>query len=404
MSSDDVGHLDVLIFGGGAAGLWLLDELHRAGLRALLIECHALGTGQSIAAQGIIHGGLKYSLGGLLTGSANALREMPDLWRACLAGEREPNLSDTRVLAENCYLWRTSSLKSRMGMVGARSGLRSAVEKIERQDRPPALASCPGDVFLINEQVIDAPSFIGTLAPRHHERILYVDAGQGIEFDTPSAGVVDRVRLADIETGARFAVRPRHVVFTAGAGNEFLREQAGLPSSAMQRRPLHMVMVRGNLPVLYGHCVDGSKTRVTITTSFDSVGRRVWQVGGQVAENGVHMDQSELIAHARCELEAVLPDTDFSDTLWSTYRVDRAEGQTPSGARPDGPMLRVDGNVITGWPTKLALVPELAKLIKNLVGEPSAPESIGMAIPPDWPRPEVALPPWETTKDWVKAN
>ena len=44
--------LDVVIFGGGAAGLWLLDELVRAGYEALLLEAGALGAGQTIASQG----------------------------------------------------------------------------------------------------------------------------------------------------------------------------------------------------------------------------------------------------------------------------------------------------------------------------------------------------------------
>ena len=50
--------LDVVIFGGGAAGLWLLDVLREAGFGVLLLEADRLGTGQTIASQGIIHGGL----------------------------------------------------------------------------------------------------------------------------------------------------------------------------------------------------------------------------------------------------------------------------------------------------------------------------------------------------------
>ena len=49
---------DVLIFGGGIAGLWLLNRLHNAGYSAWLMEQEALGSGQSIASQGMIHGGL----------------------------------------------------------------------------------------------------------------------------------------------------------------------------------------------------------------------------------------------------------------------------------------------------------------------------------------------------------
>ena len=56
--------LDVLILGGGAAGLWLLDELHQAGYRVLLLETESHGLGQTISSQGIIHGGLKYALRG----------------------------------------------------------------------------------------------------------------------------------------------------------------------------------------------------------------------------------------------------------------------------------------------------------------------------------------------------
>ena len=82
---------DLVIFGGGAAGLWLLDEAVRRGLDALLLEAHELGSGQTVASQGIIHGGLKYTLSGLLTPSAKAIAEMPVIWRRCLAGEQEPD-------------------------------------------------------------------------------------------------------------------------------------------------------------------------------------------------------------------------------------------------------------------------------------------------------------------------
>ena len=64
--ADRESRVDVLIFGGGGAGLWLLDELHRAGHRVMLAECDALGAGQTVASQGIIHGGLKYTLPGAM--------------------------------------------------------------------------------------------------------------------------------------------------------------------------------------------------------------------------------------------------------------------------------------------------------------------------------------------------
>ena len=54
---------DILILGGGIAGLWLINRLNAAGYQCLLLESHTLGGDQTLASQGIIHGWLKYALG-----------------------------------------------------------------------------------------------------------------------------------------------------------------------------------------------------------------------------------------------------------------------------------------------------------------------------------------------------
>ena len=162
---------------------------------------------------------------------------------------------------------------------------------------------------------------------------------------------------------------------TAGAGNARLREQLGLSAAAMQRRPLHMVMVRGeslDLPELCGHQVDGAHTRMTITSDVDSRGRTVWQLGGQVAEDGVAMTRQELACHAAAELAAVLPGLDFDGLEINTYRVDRAEAMTEGGRRPETQSLRIDGNTLTAFPTKLALAPVLAQEVAAAVSTDTA--------------------------------
>ena len=60
---------DVLIVGGGIAGLWLHARLRQLGYASLLVENASLGGGQSVKSQGIIHGGAKYALHGALTGA-----------------------------------------------------------------------------------------------------------------------------------------------------------------------------------------------------------------------------------------------------------------------------------------------------------------------------------------------
>lgn len=391
---------DVLIFGGGAAGLWLLDELHRRRFRALLIERRALGAGQSIASQGILHGGLKYMLGGMVSGSAKSVGEMVEVWRACLAGRSEPDLRDVRVSSPYCHLWRTESFTSRAALSAARLVLRTSVERVATRDRPAALMYCPGEILRVNEQVVDVASFLSVLARGHTARIMQVGDEDSVDFVTSGRDRVGEVRLRRSAANDVVSLKPATIVFAAGEGNEDLRRRVGLSTDAMQRRPLHMVMVRGRLPQLFGHCVDGNKTRVTITSAVDTQDRTVWQLGGELAEKGVDRSSSDLIHFAQAELKSVLPGVDWAGVEWATYRINRAEGRSTAGLRPDGPVWRRDGSVITAWPTKLVLAPRLARSIADALGDPPDGGTESVEAPPDWPRPNVAQPPWEVNDQW----
>src|SRR5690606_22813237 len=97
--------LDVAIIGGGIAGLWLINQLTGAGYDTALFESRSLGGGQTIASQGMIHGGIKYSLGGRLSNASRMLAHMPTRWRACLEGKGELDLRHTQLLSDRFYLW-----------------------------------------------------------------------------------------------------------------------------------------------------------------------------------------------------------------------------------------------------------------------------------------------------------
>jgi len=398
--------IDAVILGGGVAGLWLLDEIVRQNYSAILLEAFELGSGQTVASQGIIHGGLKYSLKGKLTSSAKNISEMPSIWRKCLQGEREPNLSSVKLRSQYCHLWRTNSLRSKLGMFGARFGLRVLPEAISFDQRPKVLKHCPGEVTLLKEQVLSPESLVKFFLKKHHNRILKIDADKGVNWETSSIGHVKKIVLCNTNHQSKMQMEPVRTIFTAGAGNATLREQVGLSGEKMQRRPLQMVMVRGNLPILNGHCVDGMKTRITITTDEDSNGRTVWQVGGQLAETGVSMVETELIKLAKNELKETLPGMEFDGLEWTTYCVDRAEGATAAGLRPDTVQILQEGNTITAWPTKLVLAPVLAEEICKLVAS-NAPVNSDTNIVEffkDWLRPNVAPPPWETAAKWFSRD
>jgi len=389
-----------IILGGGIAGLWLCDALRRRGDAVVLLEPHALGTGQTIGSQGIIHGGTKYALGGRSTDSSAAIRDMPGRWRASLSGNAEPDLGRVAVRAQSCHLWQTSSIRSQLGMIGARVGLQVAPEVLGQSERPPVLRECPGIVARLDEQVVDVVSLVAELARRNADCLLSIPGGSGPTFVRDASGKVVAVELENVAGGGFLRLEAGAVVLAAGQGNAELRQQLGLPDGAMQRRPLHMVMVRGDLPELHGHCVDGAATRATITTVTDRAGRTVWQVGGQVAESGVDLEPAALVAFARRELEAILPGLSLRGAEWATWRVDRAE-RAMGGRRPADAQLLVEGNVITVWPTKLALAPRLADRLLELV-----PRRLGtpVQLPSDRPRPSVATPPWETEAAWSVAR
>ncbi|MBD3672626.1 MAG: FAD-dependent oxidoreductase [Planctomycetaceae bacterium] len=393
-------HCDAVIFGGGIAGLWLLDELRRGGYSAILLESRALGSGQTVASQGIIHGGLKYTLSGMLTRSASNISEMPLIWRDCFAGTSQPDLSDTILRSQYCYLWRTQSLTSRLGMIGAKVGLRVAPENLAETETPPVLQGCPGTVAKLPEQVMSPPSLINNLYSRNRNRILKYDAESGCVFKFEKPGRIQQIHLiqSDSET---LKLTPDNVIFTAGKGNAALRERAGLTSSAMQLRPLHMVMVRGNLPEFNGHCVDGSKTRVTITTDRNIRGETVWQIGGQVSEVGVEMEPEELINHTQQELAEVLPALSQDGLQWGTYRVDRAEQKTSGGKRPESFGIKKDGNTLTVWPTKLVLAPVVAETILPKITHTADWSDAEQERLANWSKPAVALPPWEIPGNWL---
>lgn len=385
---NDTLNIDALILGGGIAGLWLLDSLKSAGHQCLLLENAALGEGQSVASQGIIHGGLKYMFDGIMNAPAKIISQMPDIWKSCLAGQSSPNLQNAKILSDGCFIWGANTILSRLFVFGTQIALRAKPKPVDPAQIPDALKTVSGKILKVPEPVLDTVSLVDALFQTHKNAIaLYRSIesldGNAVKINFPESSLI---------------VRPQSIILTAGGGNEALRDIFNLPKGAMQRRPLHMVLVRGKLPMLFGHCVGGPKPRLTITSAKASNGDVVWQVGGQIAEDAVSKSPEELRLHTRSELADCLPGVDFSTAQFASYRVDRAEASTTGGHRPDDIHFLQENHIITAWPTKLALAPRLAQQILPLVGSPMQSPS---TIPDNLPKPAVALPPWEKPQNWT---
>ena len=106
-------NFDIIIIGAGIAGLWSANQLQQMGLSVLVLEHEKIGGGQSIHSQGIIHGGIKYSLLGKLSPATKAIATMPKIWQHCFAGNGPIDLSNARLLSKHYVLWTAENLVSK---------------------------------------------------------------------------------------------------------------------------------------------------------------------------------------------------------------------------------------------------------------------------------------------------
>ena len=380
---------DVLIVGGGVAGLWLNARLRKQGFATVLVEKAALGGGQSVKSQGIIHGGTKYALSGALTGASEAIADMPRRWREALAGSGELDLAGVRLLSDAHYLWSPGTLAGNLTSFFASKAVRSRVGQVKGSDLPQALQhpKFKGKVYRLSELVLDVPSLIARLAELAGDSLL---AAQQIE------PLHEGDELVGLRVDGR-EIRAQRIVFSAGGGTAELLATLGLQQPAMQRRPLHMVMVKApTLKPLYAHCLGGgSKPRITVTSHPAADGEWVWYLGGDLAEaDGVARDEASQIAAAKKELAELVPWIDLSAARWATLRVDRAEPAQSSLARPDNAFIADQGRLLVGWPTKLALSPDFADRVLAALARDGITPGDQSSLP-QLPRPPVTGPFWE---------
>lgn len=386
--------IDIAIFGGGIAGLWTLARLQQAGYRAALFERHAIGGIQSIASQGIIHGGTKYALTGRLTGSAMVIGEMPGIWRAALTGHGEVDLSGVRILARNQLLWSTGSIASGMAGFFAGKVMQSRMQALDRAAFPPPFddPGFHGRLYRLEEPVLDPASLARVFLAQYRDSCHCLTGPP--EFESLGDGWL--LRLSD---GRQ--LNARALVLAAGKGNATLLDRLGRKRPLMQTRPLHMLMLRGSLPMLHAHCLGPSANpRLTVTSYPCEDGRVVWYLGGDVAEDGVGRSAADQVTAGRREIAELLPWVDTGSAHWATLAIDRAEIATAGGRRPDDAFAEFHDGVCTCWPTKLAFAPRVAELvISGLRANGISPSAGGGALPASNPPPLARLP-WDEVETW----
>lgn len=380
---------DVLIVGGGIAGLWLNARLRKLGYATVLVERATTGGEQTMKSQGIIHGGAKYALHGALTGASEAIADMPRRWREALAGQGELDLAGVRILSQSHYLWSPGTLAGNLTSFFASKAVRGRVDQVKGSDLPPALQhpKFKGKVYRLAELVLDVPSLVSRLDELAGDSLIAASSVEALQENGELSGlVIDGI-----------AVRAQRIVLTCGAGTANLLSTLGVTQPAQQLRPLHMVLAKGPaLKPLYAHCLGGgTKPRVTVTTHPAGDGQWVWYLGGEISEAaGVARNAAEQIRAAQEEIAELLPWVDQSETHWATLRVDRAEPAQSGLVRPDNAFLADQGRLLVGWPTKLALAPDLSERVCTALQRDGIVP--GQHAPlPEFKRPSLALAVWD---------
>lgn len=378
----------IAIIGGGISGLWALAQLRGKGYPAVLIEKSGLGGRQTLASQGIIHGGTKYALTGQLSGAAQAIAQMPVRWQQALSGQGGVNLAGAAVFSKHQYLWTTHAPGGKITSFFASKLMRSRMQKLSRAALPDFLpSSFNGHCYALDEPVVDVVSVITCLI-RQYGNAIFTDCEWNYDGET---------LMIHRESGEVISLRPERIIYSAGEANQ------ALSGEVQQRRPLKMMALRvpQEAPAIYGHCLGMSdKPKITVTTHPFSHGEpgedKVYWIGGQPAEQGVSQTDEEFRLAIRTVLAETLPWLPQSwlekEANFLPVVIDRAEGLA-DGKRPDQPVIVENGKAITVWPTKLAFAPLVAERLEALLPDPTGEQ-------PQFPRHAVRIAPylWENVR------
>ena len=348
--------VDIAIVGAGIAGLWLANLLLHRGLNVVVCERSHVGGTQTLASQGLIHGGVKYALSGSASRAFEAIAEMPRRWRDCLAGIGEVDLGGVSVVSQCYYLWSRATFGARLQGFLASKILRGRVEQLAPADFPIPFAGHAGTLYRLDDFVIDVRALVAHLTAPLADRVLAVEI-------KPDDIVLDQGRVCALDN-TEVRIEAERFVLAAGSGNEALATAAGA-KTRMQRRPLKQVLVHFSNPEanpeaspepIFAHCITGLGTEPALTVTTHA---RHHYLGGALASAGCERDDADQIAAAKKALDDSMPWIDWSKRSFETLSIDRAEPAQTGGRRPDEAFVETHENILVVWPTKLALAPDL---------------------------------------------
>jgi glycine/D-amino acid oxidase-like deaminating enzyme len=346
---------DVIVAGGGLAGLLTALALARRGAHVVLVEPSRVGVGQSGQSHGYLHRGYAY-------------------------GPDEPRLPTLLGTARRHW----HELLARIPPVTADSTIAFfgpyAVRRAERYWRDSELAVCPQTTpaWLTGPPV----ACFGSAEPTYNVG----DILRGLEAQASSAGIrmrpgaVERIEESGDGISARItepdggtvAVRARTAVLAAGAGTPGLLARSGLPA-AVQLRKAFMLVLRGRLPAVSVLFPEREMHGLFLTSRFGDEGRATWLISDFQSFDSDCRDPGQLSGWwAR---RALLTLGRVIDAPMLAH-VDAVSGYsaTKSGLLPSSGTVAhelvielTDGRAVVTSPSKLTLAPLAARHAARII-------------------------------------
>jgi glycine/D-amino acid oxidase-like deaminating enzyme len=403
---------DVLILGGGGLGLWLLNDLHRHGYSALLLERRELGGEQTGHSHVYLHQGHLYQEVSL----AARLRHVTPRWLEWLR-ENAPS----RAVGPSYFGFENPADAELKKTLWSNPELSLPFRELDGQDHPAALQGGSVQVVLESPEIsLDGEALVRALGDRVAPMI-----GQVTEVDDirlgPGAARVEAVE-AILPPGVRVTFRPKALVLAAGASNQALLDRAaggrsalaGQVREAQQIRKAHMLVLRGPKELL-SPLTGVFQPFGLFLVSRDLGDEVVWLVSDArspslwSAEDWLVYDERWWLPQVVAALWKLSPRCFAPPEAlrWGVYAAPKAEGRA-TGAIPHEERIERFrlANLWAVWPTKLTLVPQVSAVVVEQIRQ-LVPNPTPWGTPPaEWQAvrrmPGVALERWRRTAllDW----
>tara|TARA_A100001035_G_scaffold233938_1_gene196863 strand:+ start:10501 stop:11634 length:1134 start_codon:yes stop_codon:yes gene_type:complete len=375
----------IVIIGSGIAALWTANLLNENGFDVIVLEKDSVASNQTIASQGMIHGGTKYSLDGVLTKATQSISEMPSTWRDALNGNGKVDLSESKINAHSQVLWSADTLHSKILSFFGSKAMSSKMQPIDKKEHPAfSSKDFKGSLFKLNELVVDVQSVVANLTKNLDGKIIKAKGTKILLSNGKVIGIETSIGKLECD----------ELILAAGEGNEQILKNSNVKSFPMQTRPLAMGMVymNKNIPDIFGHHLgSSSRPKVTISTHYINK-KQILYIGGEVSESGVNLSDEQQVIKIERSLKEALSWIDLDIDKIEVLRINRAEAKNKNVLKPDSFFIGRNDGLMVCWPTKLAFAPLIAENVLDELNKPILNNSKKI----HGEKPEISNYPWES--------